>query len=75
MSAPGEKGTRVEACTVFLEIKKLEPKIHTSDTFSDEVILLTRDHLNKHNCICWVLKKLYTPVLRQHKRYSSEIEM
>jgi hypothetical protein len=41
----------------FLEMKKLEPKIHTLDTFSDEVILLTRDHLNKHNCICWVLRK------------------
>jgi hypothetical protein len=57
MSAPGEKCTRVEAWTVFFEKKKLEPRIHALDTFSDEAILLTRDHLTKHNCVCWVLKK------------------
>jgi len=40
-------------------MKKLETKIRTLDTFSDEAILFTRDHLNKHYCICWVHNKIY----------------
>jgi hypothetical protein len=59
----------------FFEMKKLEPKTHTLDTFSDEAIVLTRDHLNEHSCVCWVLKNLYRSVLRQHKRDSPKIWM
>jgi hypothetical protein len=59
MSAPVEKGTRVEACNVFLEIMELEPKIHTLEMFSDKAIFRTSSHVNKHKCIFWGTQKIH----------------